>query len=151
MLPILVVIGTKYACNLEFFKWLFDPRRWLSRRFKNFGDCRHIWSPTDTIAGIYGPYRNWNCRHIRSSFEQRLQAYLVSDAIFIAGIFRPYLDRYCRHNRSPRKWDFESSFIEGPVKLSLTKQNDLVTDLELKVVILDMIRLFSQRKTRFII
>ena len=26
-------------------------------------DCRHIWSLSDTIAGIFGPYRNQDCRH----------------------------------------------------------------------------------------
>ena len=29
-------------------------------------DCRHIWSLSDTIAGILGPYRNQDCRHIWS-------------------------------------------------------------------------------------
>ena len=33
------------------------------------------------------------------------------------------------------------SLIDGPVMISLTKRNDIVTDLELKTVIFDMIRL----------
>ena len=70
MLAILAVIGTKYACNLSqdgdhiWAIQLFDPRRSLSRCFKN---CRHIWSPTKLL----------------------LQAYLVPTLTDIAGIIGP--------------------------------------------------------------
>ena len=57
-MPAIVSVGDHICLQFRFFKYLFDPRRSLSRCFKNFRDCRHIWSPTDTIAGIYGPYRN---------------------------------------------------------------------------------------------
>ena len=85
MLSILVVIGTKYACNricLQFRIW----------------DCRHIWSPSrlrlqaylvtisTEIAGIFGPQRDCFCRHIRSPSWLRLQAYSVPADIVIAGI-----------------------------------------------------------------
>ena len=68
MPAISVSIGTIYACNLDFFKQLFDPRRSLSRCFKNFRDCRHI------ICRIYGPQRDQDCAHIWSLLQPKLQA-----------------------------------------------------------------------------
>ena len=91
MPAISVKMGTIYACNLEFFKWLFNPRRSLSRCLKIFRDCRHIWSP----------------------FEPRMQAYMVPIVTQIAVILRliygphldwdcgPYYNQNCKHNQPP--------------------------------------------------
>ena len=95
-------MGTKYACNVYDFLNDFPISRLLWRKLKTFGQCRHIWSPSGTIACIYGPgplvpitviesifgpLFNQDCRHIWSPFSLRWQAYLVSNEIFIAGIF----------------------------------------------------------------
>ena len=63
---------------------------------------------------------------------------LSHDKILLDMLFGAFHDTPCN------LINFESHFSEGPVKLSLTKQNDFETDLELKIVILDMIRLFFQ-------
>ena len=74
ILAILVVIGTKYACNLS-----------QDEDHTNF--LNSFLSQDDPLQGVF-------------KFS-RLQAYMVSIETDIAGIFDPYLDRYCRHNRSP--------------------------------------------------
>ena len=98
MPAISVSIGTIYACNRicwgpympaisKIFKTPWKWSSWVKKLFKNFRDCRHIWSPTDTITGIYGLCRNWQCRHIWSPWNQDLQAYMVPILTEIAGIF----------------------------------------------------------------
>ena len=83
-----VSIGTIYACNFEFLN-NFSKKRSLSRCFKNFRDCRHIWS----------------------TFEPRLQAYMVPIVTQIAVILwliygphldwdcGPYYNQNCKHNQ----------------------------------------------------
>ena len=44
--------------------------------------------PIETeISGIFGPYRDQDCRHIWSLSKLKLQVYLVPNEIVIAGIF----------------------------------------------------------------
>ena len=39
----------------------------ISRK-QHFDDCKHIWSQMKEIASIYGPFRIWDCKHIKSLY-----------------------------------------------------------------------------------
>ena len=67
----------------KIFKMAFQPNTITLKVLKKISHCRHIWSPSDTIAGIL------------------YAAYMVPKVIDIECIFGPYLDRYCKHNWSP--------------------------------------------------
>ena len=76
---------------LKFCKYLGSDRIGSENHLTIFSDYRHIWSPSETIADIYGP-----CNMSLSILI--LRAYFVP---YTHGVFDPQWNCYCKHIWSP--------------------------------------------------